>query len=89
MARSLSFTLNIVNFACEKWAILDYAINIPNPLFTQGIRMSPFLKVALEAAQAAQLVIDKYYAGEFEVEIKPDQSPVTIADIETEETIKK
>jgi histidinol-phosphatase len=51
--------------------------------------MSPFLKVALEAAQAAQLVIDKYYAGEFEVEIKPDQSPVTIADIETEETIKK
>lgn len=51
--------------------------------------MSPFLKVALEAAQAAQLVIDKYYAGEFEVEIKPDQSPVTIADVETEETIKK
>ena len=51
--------------------------------------MSPFLKTAIEAAQAAQLVIDKYYAGEFEVEIKPDQSPVTIADIETEETIKK
>lgn len=51
--------------------------------------MSPFLKTAIEAAQAAQLVIDKYYAGEFEVEIKPDQSPVTIADIETEETIKR
>lgn len=51
--------------------------------------MSPFLKTAIEAAKAAQLVIDKYYAGEFEVEIKPDQSPVTIADIETEETIKK
>ena len=51
--------------------------------------MSPFLKIAIEAAQAAQVVIDKYYAGEFEVEIKPDQSPVTIADIETEETIKK
>jgi histidinol-phosphatase len=51
--------------------------------------MSPFLKTAIEAAQAAQLVINKYYAGEFEVEIKPDQSPVTIADVETEETIKR
>lgn len=51
--------------------------------------MSPFLKTAIEAAKAAQQVIDKYYNGEFEVEIKPDQSPVTIADIETEETIKK
>lgn len=51
--------------------------------------MSPFLKTAIEAAQAAQVVIDKYYAGEFEVEIKPDQSPVTIADVETEETIKR
>jgi len=50
--------------------------------------MSPFLKTAIEAAKAAQQVIEKYYAGEFEVEIKPDQSPVTIADIETEETIK-
>ena len=51
--------------------------------------MSPFLKTAIEAAKAAQVVIDKYYDGEFDVEIKPDQSPVTIADIETEETIKK
>ena len=51
--------------------------------------MSPFLKTAIEAAKAAQQVIEKYYAGDFEVEIKPDQSPVTIADIETEETIKK
>lgn len=68
---------------------MDYASRTPKLLFTQGIRMSPFLKTAIEAAKAAQLVIDKYYAGEFEVEIKPDQSPVTIADIETEETIKK
>jgi len=51
--------------------------------------MSPFLKTAIEAAKAAQKVIEKYYAGGFEVELKPDQSPVTIADIETEETIKK
>jgi histidinol-phosphatase len=51
--------------------------------------MSPFLKTALEAAQAAQEVIKKYYAGEFEIEIKPDETPVTIADVETEKTIKK
>lgn len=51
--------------------------------------MSPFLKTAIEAAKAAQQVIEKYYDGEFTVEIKPDQSPVTIADIETEEAIKK
>jgi histidinol-phosphatase len=51
--------------------------------------MTPFLKTAIEAAEAAQKVIKKYYAGDFEVEIKPDDSPVTIADIETEKTIKK
>lgn len=51
--------------------------------------MSPFLKTAIDAAKAAQQIIDKYYDGEFDVEIKPDQSPVTIADVETEETIKK
>ena len=51
--------------------------------------MSPFLKTAIEAAEAAQKVIKKYYAGDFKVEIKPDETPVTIADIETEKTIKK
>ncbi len=51
--------------------------------------MTPFLKTALEAAEAAQKVINKYYADDFDVEIKPDDSPVTIADIETEKTIKK
>jgi len=51
--------------------------------------MTPFLKTAIEAAEAAQQVIKKYYAGEFDIEIKPDETPVTIADIETEKTIKK
>jgi len=51
--------------------------------------MTPFLKTAIEAAKAAQVVIDKYYAGDFEIEIKPDETPVTIADVETEKTIKK
>ena len=51
--------------------------------------MSPFLKTAIEAAEAAQQVIKKYYSGDFEIQIKPDETPVTVADIETEKTIKK
>lgn len=51
--------------------------------------MTPFLQTAIEAAKAAQVVIQKYYAGDFEIEIKPDETPVTIADVETEKTIKK
>jgi len=50
--------------------------------------MSPFLQTAIEAAQAAQKVIQRYYRQEIKVELKEDQSPVTIADIETEKTIK-
>ena len=50
--------------------------------------MSPFLKTAIAAAEAAQDIINHYYAGEFEVEIKSDQSPVTIADVETEKAIR-
>lgn len=49
---------------------------------------SPFLQTALKAARAADAVIKKYYSGEFEVQLKEDQSPVTIADIETEKTIR-
>ncbi len=52
------------------------------------MEMSPFLQTALEAAKAAQAVISHYYHGSFAVELKADQSPVTIADIETEKTIK-
>jgi histidinol-phosphatase len=49
---------------------------------------SPFLNVALEAAQAAADVIKPYYRESFEVRLKEDQSPVTIADLEAEKTIK-
>ena len=51
--------------------------------------MSPFLQTALEAAQVAQEIILHYYHGKFTVEIKADQSPVTIADVEAEKAIKK
>ncbi len=50
--------------------------------------MSPFLRVAIQAAEVAQVVIKKYYAQSLEVQLKEDQSPVTEADIETEKTIK-
>jgi len=50
--------------------------------------MSPFLETAIKAAKAAEAVINHYYYGEFDVQLKADQSPVTIADIETEEAIK-
>lgn len=50
--------------------------------------MSPFLHTAIQAAKAAQAIIEKYYLGDFDIELKPDQSPVTAADIEAEETIR-
>jgi histidinol-phosphatase len=50
--------------------------------------MSPFLQTAIEAALAAQKVIQRYYRQEIPVELKEDRSPVTIADVETEKTIK-
>ena len=50
--------------------------------------MSLYLQTALDAVHAAQAIILKYYHGEFAVELKPDQSPVTIADVETEHAIK-
>lgn len=50
--------------------------------------MSPFVRTAILAAKAAEAVIERYYRGELEVRLKADQSPVTVADIEAEQTIK-
>ncbi|HEX2238633.1 MAG TPA: inositol monophosphatase family protein [Gammaproteobacteria bacterium] len=50
--------------------------------------MSPFTRTAILAAKAAEAVIERYFRGEFEVRLKQDQSPVTVADIEAEQTIK-
>jgi histidinol-phosphatase len=51
------------------------------------------LEKAKEAASAAAEVIRHYYqiqqAGNLDVEIKADQSPVTQADVESEKTIRK
>jgi histidinol-phosphatase len=55
--------------------------------------MEPFLQAALaaalEAARSSADLIRQYYHGEFSVELKPDQSPVTIADREAEELIRR
>jgi histidinol-phosphatase len=50
---------------------------------------SPFLSVAIDAARAAANVIRRYYQQNLAVTIKADKSPVTRADVETEQVIRK
>ena len=51
--------------------------------------MQSFLKAALVAASFAAQEIMRHYRGQIEVELKPDDSPVTIADRRAEEIIKE
>ena len=50
--------------------------------------MESFLQAAIAAAKASAVLIRQYYRGEFSVEIKPDQTPVTVADREAEDVIR-
>jgi len=50
--------------------------------------METYLESALAAAAAAAEEILRYYRGDFAVELKDDQSPVTIADRRAEEIIR-
>jgi histidinol-phosphatase len=50
--------------------------------------MDSFLQSALTAANAASKEILRYYRGDFEVELKADQTPVTVADRKAEEIIR-
>jgi histidinol-phosphatase len=50
---------------------------------------SKYLQVALEAANSAAEVIRHYYRDGVEVSMKPDATPVTRADIESEEVIRR
>ena len=50
---------------------------------------SEYLSVALDAVKAAEVSILKYLDEDVTAELKPDQSPVTIADKEAEEIIKR
>jgi len=49
---------------------------------------SPFLSCALDAARAAAVIVCRYYQHNLEVTIKADKSPVTQADVETEQIIR-
>lgn len=51
--------------------------------------MQEFLNIALQAADAAETVIRKYWQSNLDIEIKADRTPVTVADVETEHAIKK
>ena len=50
--------------------------------------MERFLKTALAAAEAASAETMNYYRGAFEVELKEDQTPVTVADRRAEDIIR-
>jgi histidinol-phosphatase len=50
---------------------------------------NPFLDVALEAAKAGEEVIRHYYSNNVKVTMKQDYTPVTVADVETEQKIKE
>jgi histidinol-phosphatase len=50
--------------------------------------MERFLETALAAAEAASVETMNYYQGAFEVELKADQTPVTVADRRAEEIIR-
>lgn len=50
--------------------------------------MSAYLDTAIEAAKAARAPILAHYHGDFDIEIKPDQTPVTVADREAELAIR-
>ena len=50
--------------------------------------MNSLLGVALAAANAAAEDIMQYYRGKYEIEIKQDQTPVTVADRRAEEIIR-
>ncbi len=50
--------------------------------------MESFLETALAAARAAAEEILRYYRGDFEVELKSDQTPVTVADRAAEAIIR-
>jgi len=51
--------------------------------------MKELLAVALQAAYSARELILSYYNGDFDIEIKSDQTPVTVADRQAEQVIRK
>ena len=52
------------------------------------INLSEALATALRAAEKARELIMSYYSGSFDIEIKADQTPVTVADRGAEQVIR-
>ncbi len=50
---------------------------------------NPFVNIALEAARAGEDIIRHYYNNTVKVTMKDDYTPVTVADVETEQQIKQ
>lgn len=50
---------------------------------------SEYLRVAIDAARAGEQVIRHYYRKNIEIRVKDDRTPVTVADVETEQAIKR
>jgi len=48
-----------------------------------------FVETALQAAEAAEEVIRRYYRKQLEVTVKPDRTPVTEADVAAEHAIRE
>jgi histidinol-phosphatase len=51
--------------------------------------LKELLATALQAAKSARELILSYYNGEFDIEIKADQTPVTVADRGAEQVIRE
>ena len=63
---------------------------MPNSPVVDNLKSSnPFLDIALQAARAGEEVIRHYYDGNVKVTMKDDYTPVTVADVETEQKIKE
>lgn len=52
-------------------------------------KLKEFLATALQAASSARELILSYYNGDFDIEIKADQTPVTVADRGAERIIRE
>jgi histidinol-phosphatase len=48
-----------------------------------------FLQTAIQAAREGEAIIRRYYQNAIPVHLKADQTPVTVADVETEQAIKR
>jgi len=66
----------------------DYRVIKHAATIMSEINLSEALATALRAAEKARELIMSYYSGSFDIEIKADQTPVTVADRGAEQVIR-